>query len=109
MNRWGLMASPASWWRVRHTLIEGYDVKQWLVTVDPHVSDHGVETDRVLVDVHELLRVDGPDWLLGCTGVYSLSPTAVRRDGRFRIQDTVGGHKMTATNCPDRVWIRSER
>jgi hypothetical protein len=63
-----ILAGPAR-------LIAGYDVEQWLVKVDPPVSDHGVVTDRVLVDCHPPDWQDGDDWAVLCTGAYSLAPS----------------------------------
>lgn len=82
-------------------MIRDYDVKQVLVRVAPPVTDDGVQTDRVLVDWHRPDRRGLRHWVRANTGVYSLRPTAETRNGCFDIDDTIGGHKMTATTAPD--------
>jgi len=77
-------------------MIDGYEVSQWLVRVEPSVADRGITTDRVLVDVHEPDRLHDAGWTLYCTGVYSLHPTEIGR--------RIGGHKMTATTDPDLAY-----
>jgi hypothetical protein len=81
-------------------MLTDYEVEQWLVRVDPPVTDNGVTTDRVLVDRHEPVWREGDDWAIFCTGVYSLDPADHTHQ--------VGGHKMTATTLPD-VYERMGR
>ncbi len=75
--------------------------EQWLVRVDPAVTDEGITTDRVVVDRHPPSWEQGDDWYLLCTGVYSLHP-AVPEDRRvFTPEDWITSHKITATTRLD--------
>lgn len=84
-------------------MIRDYGEQQWLVRVEPSVTDDGVQTNRVLVDSYEPDR-EGTDWDVPCTGVYSVKPEIPWDWRSFSIHDTCGGHKMTATTRPD-YWV----
>ena len=87
-------------------MLNGYDGSQWLVRVEPMVGDLGIQTDRVLVDRHSPVRMDGENWTVHNTGVYSVKPEVPTNEIRS-IHDTYGGHKMTATTDPDHAYDSS--
>jgi hypothetical protein len=74
---------------------------QWLVRVDPPVTDHGVTTEHVVVFADEITVQVGDDWVRSGEGALPLYPWVRIAKKRFGRLDFVTSHKVTVTTRPD--------
>ena len=74
---------------------------QWLVRVEPPVTDDGVTTTHVIVFADQLSWRRGEDWGIGGEGAYSLRPSVSVDKPLFGAEDLLASHKIMVTTRPD--------